>query len=115
MENQIVFLSTWGTSRGGLSVDVTLLSKEQFFNEVDKWNEGIIEGKYYYYPTWRFAVIDGHRSRLFKSIAVGEFEKMFNEAERERLGKLLEYRKGEYPVFLKAIYLKYGYEGVVSE
>lgn len=120
MDNQTVFLKTWGTSRGGLSVDMDIFDKEGFFKKVDKWHEEIKENKYYGYPTWRYATVNGTATKNFKNMTIEEFEKIFNEDDIERLGNLLEYQGknhgySHYPVFLKAIYMKYGFEKEVTQ
>jgi hypothetical protein len=116
---EAVFLMTWGTQRGGLGVGIGVQSKEKFLKDVDAWNEKQQAAKWVSYPKYRYAFMDGQISQLFKNMTVTEFEAIFNEADRKRLGMLLEYGRktygDKYPVFLKAVYLKYGYEYTESK
>jgi hypothetical protein len=113
---QVVFLGTSGASRGGLMVGISVQSKESFLKGIERWHERVGNQRIsdYQYPTSRFAFVDGFDSKLFKNMAVSEFEAVFTEDDRKRLGRLLEYGGSKYgqkyPVFLKAIYQKYGYE-----
>lgn len=113
---QVVFLGTSGASRGGLMVGISVHGKENFLKGIERWNERVGKGSIssYSFPSCRFAFVDGFDSKLFKNMTIEEFEAVFTEDDRKRLGRLLEYggsRYGQkYPVFLKAIYQKYGYE-----
>jgi hypothetical protein len=107
---EVAFIHAGKADRGGLKVAIKIQSKERFMEWVDEWNErnaGRHIG-FYGYPKIRYAYIDGSYSELFKFMSINEFEAIFNEEDRKRLGRLLEYRKGDYPIFLKEIYVKHG-------
>jgi hypothetical protein len=110
VSKEVVFIDTWKTQRGGLGVGMNLLSKEGFLKSMDEWNERKATGKIYSwsYPTIRYAYIDGATSKSSKDMYIGDFERIFSEDEIKRLGRVMEYKKGEYPVFRKEIYVKHG-------
>lgn len=113
MENQYVFVQTQTTSRGGLYADIAVMSKEGFLQSAERFNERIESGRYYSPPTYRYAELDGHGTINFKSMTAEEFETMFDESDILRMGRLMEYgggvSGGNYPVFLKEVYVKFGY------
>lgn len=109
MPKEVVFIDAWKTQRGGLGVGMNIRSKEGFLADIDAWNEKKASGRIYWsYPTPRYATVDGSHSQSFKDMYLSEFEAMFTPEEIKRLGRLMEYKPKNYPVFRKEIYVKHG-------
>ncbi|MFD9628659.1 hypothetical protein [Peribacillus muralis] len=113
MTNEVVFIDAAAGSRGGLLTSLHVITKETFLKQIEAWNERQEGKSYRHYPSCRYAFVDGPFSQKFKHMSLADFETIFTEEDRSRLGKLLEYGTGydKYPMFLKAVYLKYGYKG----
>lgn len=106
----VLFLNTGNTSRGGLYVSVGIMDKETFLKHIDKWHEYTQERNIHYFPTFRYAYLNGSGASNFKGMSLSEFEVIFTADDIKRLGRLLEIQKyTKYPVFKKEIYIKYGY------
>jgi hypothetical protein len=108
--SNVVFIDASNTQRGGLAVGMHIRSKEGFLQWADAWNKKYEDKPV---PMWcmpkpRYAYVDGGYSSNFKELSLRQFEALFTEEEIKRLGRLLEYRKGDYPIFLKEIYVKHG-------
>jgi hypothetical protein len=107
---EVVFIDASNAARGGLMVGMHIRSKEGFLQWADGWNAKRSDNyiSMYGMPKPRYAYVDGSYASNFKDLSLRQFEALFTEEDVKRLGRLMEYRKGEYPIFLKEVYVKYG-------
>lgn len=110
----VLFIQAGRTSRGGLYSDIRVEDKECFVRGIEAWNQRLDEtnNTYYSYPDCRYVFLNSTGAEKFKSMTVVEFEAIFSEEDRGRLGRLLEYGRlgNTWPVFRKDVYLKHGHE-----
>jgi len=117
---QVIFLDTNNARRGGLMVEIGLLSKSSFLNWVDTVNDHLCHINNYPFISrlanyrCRYAVVDGNKSSSFKGMSLAEFEEIFTPEDIERMGRFLSYQDksskygATYPIFLKEVYVKHG-------